>query len=338
MLFDYYLNILRLVHVVYLRGLDPCWTAIFPMHTGKSPAMSPSTMLQRLPGLTARDQEVGARSFVDDEMLETLQAGDVARFIEHPYTDCGIRGPAYPLTDLGCSVAQPLTNQLGVTSGQYASAAKEAVNRWSESTLALDSILTGASSSEDGAFDGQGLSIVDGLADVIDLEDRPIANLFLQGCIINHLRYEAHESDIKLSSCQIVKVEGIANAHALPEMFDACEIAEYDHRDTNAAIVRSTLQDPVKVLLVIIRKLFLQRGSGRVDSALYRGVDNSLQPCVVPVRDLLISRGIVYSHVTGGRTIWHGNRTHRSQMLKILERPISSDDRLVRDVAELTIR
>ena len=303
--------------------------------TGNEPLEAARTLLQRLPGLTARDQEVGARSFVDDEMLEALQAGAVARFIQEPYTDCEIRSPVYPLTDFGCSVALHLTNQLGVKGTQYLVAAKEAMHRWSEPTLALDSILTGASAGEDRTFDAQDLKIVDGLADVIDLEDHPIVNLSLQGCMINRLRYEPHGSNIRLNSCQVLKLEGIANARALPERFEACNIDEFDDRDTNAAIVRSTLRDPVKVLLIIVRKLFLQRGSGRLDSALTRGVDNSLQRYVVPVRDLLVSRGIVYSHVTNGRTIWHGNRMHRSQMLQLRERPMWSDDQLVRDVEAL---
>ena len=315
--------------------LDSDLSDAYKKITGNEPLEAARTMLQRLPGLTARDQEVGARSFVDDEMMEALQAGAVARFIQNPYLECEVRGPAYPLTEFGCSVARHLTDLLGAKSGQYAVAAKEAEHRWLEPTLALDSILTGASSWEDGAFDAQGLIVIGGLADIVNLEDRPIVNLELQECMINRLQYEAYGSDTKFVRCQIVKLDGIANVRALPEVFDSCEIDEFDNRDTNAAIVRSQLPDPVKVLLVLIRKLFLQRGSGRVESALSRGVDESLQSYVIPVRDLLVSKGIVYSHVTGSRTIWHGNRTHRAQMLKILERPASSDDRLVRDVTEL---
>ena len=304
--------------------------------TGNEPLEAARAMLQRLPGLTARDQEVGARSFVDDEMLEALQAGAVARFIKEPFVDCEPRGTINPLTDFGCSVARHLAEKSGVKSGQFWVAANQAIRRWSDPTVALDSILAGASAWGDGAFDAQGLTVVGGLADVIDLEEHPTVNLSLHECMINRLRYEGGGSEISLSRCQILKLEGVSSAHSLPEMFQQCEIDEFDDRETNAAIVRSTLQDPMKVFLVLIRKLFLQRGSGRVDSALSRGVDTSLQSFVVPIRDLLVSKGIVYSHVANGRLIWHGNRTHRSRMLRILERPISSDDPLMREVAELS--
>ena len=304
--------------------------------TGYEPTEAGRTLLQRLPGLTARDQEAGARSFVDDEMMEALRAGPAARFIQSPYSSLGVNGLVYPLTEFGCSVASHLANQLGVKSTQYCVAAREAVNRWSEPTLALDSILAGASSWGDSAFDAQDLTISEGLADIIDMEDQPVKNLTLSGCMINRLRFDTLRSEISFTRCHIVRLEGFAGALQLPESFDACDVDEFDDRHTNAAIVRSELRDSIKVLLIIVRKLFLQRGSGRIESALFRGVDKSLQMYVAPVRNLLVSEGIVYSHVTGRQTIWHGNRTFRSRMMKILEQPTDLDDPLIGEVARLT--
>ena len=163
---------------------------------------------------------------------------------------------------------------------------------------------------------------------MVDMEERPVKNLHLSGCMVNRVRFDTLRSRINFTRCQIIRLEGVAGSLDLPKNFDSCDVAEFDDRQTNAAIVRSELQDSIKVLLVIIRKLFLQRGSGRVESALSRGVNESLQVYVNPVRNLLVSEGIVYSHVTGQRTIWHGNRTFRSRMLKILERPSDPDDPL----------
>ena len=78
--------------------------------TGNEPLEAARTLLQRLPGLTARDQEAGSRYFVEDEMMEALQAGPVSRFIQAPYTSLGIRGFVHPLTEFGCSVANHLAN------------------------------------------------------------------------------------------------------------------------------------------------------------------------------------------------------------------------------------
>ena len=316
--------------------LDSDLSNAYKTITGNEPFEAARTLLQRLPGLTARDQEVGARSFVDSEMLEALQAGPVARFVQDPYSSLGVSSLAHPLTEFGCSVASHLADQLGVKNTQYRIAATEAIYRWSEPTLALDAILTSASSLGENVFDAEGLTISEGLADVIDMEDRPVKNLTLSGCMVNRVRFDTLRSEIRFARCQIVRLEGFAGSFQLPESFDACDVAEFDDRHTNAAIVRSELPAPIKVLLVIIRKLFLQRGSGRVESALFRGVDESLQVYVNPVRNLLVSEGIVYSHVTGRQTIWHGDRACRSSMLRILERPTDPDDPLIQAVVRLT--
>ena len=315
--------------------LESDLTDAYKTITGYEPLEAARTLLQRLPGLTARDQEVGARSFVDDEMMEALQAGPVSRFILNPYSNLGVRRLTYPLTEFGCSVANHLANTLQVKKTQYHIAAKEAVYRWSDSTLALDSILAGASSWRDSAFDAQGLTVSEGLADVIDMEDRPIKNLTLSSCMINSVRFDTHRSDIDFTRCHIVRLEGIAGSLELPDSIDSCDIDQFDDRGTNAAIVRSSLPDSIKVLLVIIRKLFIQRGRGRVDSALSRGIDESLQVYVDPVRNLLVSEGVIYSHISDRQTIWHGNRIHRSRMLKMLERPADSDDPVMRAAADL---
>ena len=154
--------------------------------------------------------------------------------------------------------------------------------------------------------------------------------------MINHVRFDTQRSEIDFIRCHIVRLEGIAGSLNLPDSFESCEIDQYDDRGTNAAIVRSSLPDPIKVLLVMIRKLFIQRGRGRVDSALSRGIDGSLQIYVDPVRNLLVSKGVIYSHISDRQTIWHGNRVHRSRMLKMLERPMDSDDPVMQAAAKLT--
>ena len=303
--------------------------------TGYEPLEAAQALLQRLPGLTARDQEAGGRSFVDDEMLQALQAGPVARFVQNPYTSFGVKGLAYPLSAFGCSVARHLSNQMGLREAQFRVAASEALHRWSEPTLALDSVLACASSWGDDVFDAQDLNISGGLADTVDMEDQPITGLTLSGCMVNHVRFEASRSSVKFVRCQIVRLEGFSSLPELSEVFDLCEVEEFDDRLTNAAIVRSELQDTLKVLLVIIRKLFLQRGRGRIESALPRGLNERLQVYVNPVRDLLVSEGIVFSHTTNRGTIWHGNRSFRARMLKILEHPTNPEEPLIEAVARI---
>ena len=269
-------------------------------------------------------------------MMESLQAGAVARFISNPFTGFEVTGFAHPLTDFGCSVANHLASEQGVTETQYTVAAKEAMIRWNQPTLAIDAILSGARSPNAQSVDAQGLTVNGGLADNIDMEEHPITGLTLDRCLINQVNYAPHGTNITFQRCQIIKLAGVANVSNLPSTFRSCEIGEFDNRRTNAAIAQSDLPDPIKVLLILIRKLFLQRGSGRVDSALSRGIDGSLQRHVIPIRDSLVSEEIIFSHTTGGLTIWHGNRAHRVRMLRILEGPASSEDPLVQKIWTLS--
>ena len=323
------------------RGSGPLYdsdlTSAYREITKVEPSVAARTLLQRLPGLTARDQEEGARSFVDDEMMEALRAGSVARFIIDPHTSVGVNKLAHPLNTFGCSVTGYLGHLYGLTAAQYTVAAIQALQRWEEPTLALDAVLSGSAAPNVELLDAQGITITQGLADEIDMEDRPIVNLTLDTCLIQKVRFDSGESAIGFKKCSILRIEGIANERGLPaSVFTECEIEAFDNRHTNTAILGSDLPTSIKVLLVLIRKLFLQRGSGRAESALYRGIDGPLRGQVSPVLDLLTSEGIVYSHDANRRTIWHGNRTHRTRMLKILEGDTNADDSLMKAVARLT--
>ena len=320
------------------RGSGPLYDSdladIYKNVTGYEPLEAARTLLQRLPGLTARDQEVGARSFVDDEMMEALKAGGVARFLSNPYAAFGAKNLNHPLSSFGCSVAVHLATRNGVAVAQFPVAAMQAVQRWDAPSLALDCILAGASSPEVDCLDARGLTITEGIADEIDLDNNPVSNLTLDNCLIHRIRFDADADRLKFQKCQILRLEGVADRNALPSQFADCEVEDCDDRHTNTAIMRSEMPNAVKVLLVILRKLFLQRGSGRVDSALRRGMDHRLSPYVSPVLEVLVSEGIVFSHVTDSRTIWHGNRTHRTRMLNMLEGSINSDDPLMKTITQ----
>ena len=168
------------------------------------------------------------------------------------------------------------------------------------------------------------------------MDNYPIRNLTLDNCLIHHVRFDADASQLKFQNCQILWLEGVADRNSLPSTFVHCDVDNCDDKHTNAAIIRSEMPNEIKVLLVILRKLFLQRGSGRLDSALRRGMDHRLRDYVTPVLDVLVSEGIVFSHATDSRTIWHGNRTHRARMLKMLEESINSDDPLMKTTIRRT--
>ena len=202
------------------KGSGPLYDSdlanVYKNVTGYEPLEAARTLLQRLPGLTARDQEVGARSFVDGEMMEALKAGAVARFLSNPYVSLDAKNLNHPLSNFGCAVAAHLAGENGTAPAQFQVAAIQALQRWEEPTLALDCILAGASSVDIDCFDAHGLSIVGGSADEIDMDNYPIRDLTLDNCLIHHVRYDDETSQLKFINCQILRLEGVADKNALP--------------------------------------------------------------------------------------------------------------------------
>lgn len=86
------------------------------------------------------------------------------------------------------------------------------------------------------------------------------------------------------------------------------------HREALTCEARHLLARlPVSVRLTIFKKLFLQPGSGRAESALYRGMDQAARFKVQAVLDVLEAEGVVYSTHGSGGTIWHGRSNSRQQ-------------------------
>ena len=309
---------------------------VFRKVTGIEPMEPAKALLQRLPGLTSRDQEIGARSFVDLEMLQALRAGDVARFIENPYEQVSQGTWYHALDEFGCAVAGLLTQRKGMQHQRHRVAAMEAINRWQEPTLSLDCILSYKKDDDSLILDAEGLLISEGICDTIDMADGNFQGVILDSCLIDHVRFDVDlQADILFRNCMIDRVEGVATSRELPKMFQDCEIVEFDNTQTNTAIMRSDLAPSVKVLLTIIRKLFLQRGSGRVEAALYRGLNERYAMNVESILQHLDSSGIVFSHPSPRGKIWHGNRAERSRMLQMLEKPTTSDDAILKTIASM---
>lgn len=306
--------------------------------TGYDPLPSSMVLLQRLPGLTARDQEAGARSFVDAEMAEALRAGTVSRYIRAPW-GAGLRDQLrHPLSEFGCSVAALLTEGERAAEAQYRVAAKFALERVGQPTLALDCLVAGALRMQDDGLECGGLAISDGLVDVLDLDVMWFKDLHLDSCVVTTLRLgDLGATGLALAKCLFGRVEGAADLRGLPAWIVEPAVDAFDDTRTNAAILRLDVPVPVRVLLTIIRKLFVQRGRGRKESALHRGLDGASKRYVDAVLAAMEGEKIVFRTTSGGGTIWHGERNQLTRMMEILAAPKASRDSLVTKVRSITL-
>ena len=129
-------------------------------------------------------------------------------------------------------------------------------------------------------------------------------------------------------------VKGAASAAGLPAgRFKNCSFEAFDpsSRTTRGILGMPGLRPRQKVMLTVLKKVYAQSGSGRKQSALYRGLDPSLRGEVPQALAALESSGLLTSTRVNGTTIYLPVRGQRSRVRAFLESPATVQDPLIRD-------
>ncbi len=311
--------------------------ATYSIETGQSAGEGVLAQLQRLPGLTQRNQEAGSRSFVDPDMLAALQGGAFARVIWGQYANIG----AAPLTAISAKAVDVAVHLLR-RDGASTSTAFSIVERLSRepkspanAQLMADCIAVSVAMAkeENSSLDCRGVVIESASYGKMDLEECAPRNFCCVNCLIDEVVIGATttEHGISFRNCIISRVRGVANEAGLPnDMFDdSCEVSEFDDMGTNNAVLKSDLEPQVKALLTVLRKLYRQSGAGRKMSALNRGVTKSeVSQFIQPVLGVMEKHGFVRVF----NQVAHPVRTNASRVENILNAPSISTDELVREV------
>lgn len=308
----------------------------FRTMTGAEPDELARPLLNRLPGLGVLDPQKGTRTFIDAQMLDVLRAGDVARLVVDPW-----RAPEsakdwqQPLGALGAAVA---ARRARATHGQDASgmakvAARAAMERHSAPTLAADAVQVARDTTEDGATCDLGNLCIDGGTFMcLDLADAPVTGLTLTSCEIGEVVLtDRVAGGVRLKDCMIRRVSGCASVERLPSWIETTQVVEFDAYGTNAQILdRHELPMAVRVAMTILRKLYLQRGRGRKENSLFRGIGQDGQRWVKDVLELLSTQGVASRVKVGlNDAIWHPAAGMTRRVLAVLEAPASSQDPIV---------
>jgi hypothetical protein len=143
----------------------------------------------------------------------------------------------------------------------------------------------------------------------------PSANLpIFVGCLIQELEGRTGQSDLPPGHFNNCDVEVFANAAA-----------------TNTDVLRLDLPSGEKVLLTILRKLYLQKGRGRRENGLSRGLDLSDRHLVPKVLKTLRKEGFVAEARYSDQSVWLPIRSadKRERAHRILASPHQSTDALL---------
>ncbi len=301
--------------------------------TGAEPDELARPLLNRLPGLGVLDPQKGTRTFIDGQMLDVLRAGDVARFVDNPW-----EAPASTSTwqqalgSLGIAVAsrRVRARYAADASSKAKVAATAALERHiGAATLAADAIQVARETADNLPCNLGNLRIDGATFTCLDLAEGEVVGLTLVNCEIGELILPDRPTvGIAMSACVIHRVSGCANMERLPEWITDVDVGEFDAYGTNAQILdREELPMAVRVAMTILRKLYLQRGRGRKENALFRGIGHDGQRWVSDVLALLSTQEVVSSVRRGaGEPMWHSVAGMRARVVALLDAPTSSQD------------
>jgi hypothetical protein len=300
--------------------------------TGNAAGEGVLAQLQRLPGLTPREQDPTARSFVDQELMAALQGSAVARaVVEGDRANLPERRWLDGLSGHGVHMAAHILRRKGLEAATViAAASRYAAERGGaliHEQLSADCLSIAIEMAGDSAaLDGRGLTLTGVMLPSLDLEDTLVKDVTIRDSLVGTLAVgrSIADSTVRFYDTAFAKVVGVSAAAGLPdEMFVGCTFEGFDDASTNAAVLRLNLSPPMKALLTILRKLYRQAGGGRRLNAFTRGLPQGPVSNAVPeVLEILRSEGLV--HVYG--EVAHPVRREAGRVERILATGELSDD------------
>jgi hypothetical protein len=178
------------------------------------------------------------------------------------------------------------------------------------------------------AIDFRGIEITDAYASTLDLSGMRISNLYVADSIIAKLVVVgAHVEHVVFHKCTIDFLEGISSDSGTPDWLRECSIARFSSVATTSRIRAAKLDAGHKVLVTILRKTFFQKGSGRKEEALTRGLGRLVKPGVTKrILGKLTTEGLLTSTTGNEGTVYVPNRAQTQRAGRMLSELTFSKD------------
>ncbi|MFD9358383.1 NACHT domain-containing protein [Streptomyces sp. NPDC060031] len=303
---------------------------------GREPSDDQRTILHRLPGLGSDpDFEEGTRKFIDVDLASAAQAKDVSNFIMNPFAvDLPTaRSWSGSLLQSGVEVAALQCGEAAVANEGAISTALSFAQRNDLDVLSADVVRIALA---------RGISVVGSSFNVDEVvvpqfelyEDfGDLSGISFSRCGIETLVLDG-EIDGSLmprfQDCFFETIIGRFGEEDLPaNAFASCAFGEFlDSADRNADVLRSSLPEGVRVMITILRKLYLQRGSGRAEGALVRGMEQASRALVPGCLDIIKRENLAAPIRLNGRTVWLPSRSDQKRVHAFIAAPRGSGDPL----------
>ncbi|MCA9131063.1 MAG: hypothetical protein KDB22_28460 [Planctomycetales bacterium] len=324
------------------RGLqDSDLRGVFRKVFGRDTDEPANLLTCRLPGLGSVPGRPGAREFIDSDFADAAASGDLGRYIEAPFGHTSsLNNVSMALSELGREMAAAHVDDVAA---KVSIALRQASQHAELATTSADlmSILIDYQV----GYKGPPLNIQDANFETIFVDpDLDFSGITFARCIINTVELgrsgaaQDARNFVHFHDCIIGKIEGAVSENDVPAgvLIGSTSVENYAaFTATNDAVMRSALPNEVKVLLTVLRKLFLQSGSGRQYSALRRGLPASLTKYVDPIVTLIKAEAFAQDVYIDRRTILIPNRSRSADALAIINGPNTTTLPLIERVRSL---
>jgi hypothetical protein len=309
---------------------------------GYSPDERGMVLLQRLPGLGVDREEEGTRTFIDEDFADACRAGDLVRFVEHPYSadSATLSEVECAVGTLGITIAAAACSAGRYSTGQINAAIRRAVDvcpGYIPADLARVASECGLAVEEALHIHGIYVPELDfGLQSGGDL-----SRVEFRDCFFSRVGLDPEvdpDTLPRFKACFIDELEGRVSRRDLPAgvFDDQCIVESFTATAiTTDEVMELDLPLGTRVLLTILRKLYQRRGSGRKENALFRGLDHHARRLVPDVLGLIQREGLALPYRRGADTIWIPDRSGMRRVGRIIAAPASCDDVLLREAAAL---
>lgn len=313
-------------------GMDLMRTAFININN-RQPDEEGLQLLLRLPGLAIStavgDEE--SRIFIDRNLADTAYGEDLASYITAPYDEHPLSGVASWVAtagDLGIEAAASALQEQGATARAALAVASRRQNLGQYDSVLADMlrVVSTLEPQEDG---NRNTFIVEGVIfDTLTLSnnDALAGRINYQDCVIQTLDISMTEEGQPFPYFQRCLIGFLDGASKIPTWLEGnfidCDIEQFSQQSqTTAGIMQLSLDPHTKVALTILKKIYSQRGSGRKENALSRGLDQASRNLVASVLASLVSEGWVHRNTSGKTTLYLPVKGRRPAALRALEKP-----------------
>ncbi|WP_151343465.1 NACHT domain-containing protein [Rhizobium leguminosarum] len=300
----------------------------FEAVTGTAPVEEASILLQRLPSLGRVGQETADLQFVDVYILDGLRAKDVASIAHADEIEFGkVSGQKWlnPLGDLGQRVLAN-ENSLSERTKLNLLARAEAGGNM---VLASD-VFAALLRENTKAIDFEGIELKGAEFLYLPLDEREFSNFTLRQSYFGELALPAKmNSGARLIDCVTPKVTGISSPAALPNWITDLDAEAFDSVANVAKIRKIGLNPAQEILVTVVRKTFFQKGAGRKEEALLRGLGKvAAKSLSTRILNLMLKEGLLTSFKGDEGPVYSPVRSNTARMQKLLDELGSSTDPL----------